>query len=193
AYYLYFNYLTILRIGEVDPDITPTLLLCKAMKESSLNPGVMNFDGSSAVGVSQVTQPTLDTAFANGFRSIVKGFTNLTPKAFRDQLVHSILAQQDLGVVVMNYKIREQTHQIEPRLATAKLNPKNNNSDEIRRYRQSLILKSYFGWSNKAGKEEQRNDYADKIMNCTQCLENNSSGEDFINITEDCLALSNPK
>lgn len=104
AKWYYESYVKLLQSHQLDYD--PRVLLCKVVNESNLLANRVN-SGSGASGLGQVLMSTVIDLFSrySQTRSKVFGFEKITSGAtFFQQMVHSPLAQLEIGMLVLNMK-----------------------------------------------------------------------------------------
>ncbi len=154
-----------LQAGDPSYDFSPRILTCKAFKESNFNTQIGNFYGSSAVGLSQVLQGTLDDLFSErvGFRSRVPGYENIkTGQEMLTQMARNPTLQLEVGLAVLEMKRDDNSY------SGANIQP---------------ILESYLGSSNPDANAA----YARSIYDCAYCVQQNNESYSL-----ECLCKTKP-
>lgn len=127
---------------------SPRVVTCKTANESDFRPQIGN-TASTAKGISQVTEGTVDAVFLQtDFRFKTPGFEDVRrASTFRSRMARSMNAQIELGLAVFEVKRGE---------AGGSTNT-------------TTILKRYRG----SGSNACNVDYANRILECAVCIRDN--------------------
>jgi hypothetical protein len=148
AKYVKDAYQKLLQLHNMPAYYNANVLTCKAVKESCLRPQDQNsLPGSTAVGISQVLEPTARDLFVRyPFESKVIGYTSVNNgTTFHSRMRNSVLAQLELAMMTLDSKRRDR-------------NTTNMNS----------LLQGYRGHRS----DRVNRAYASSILECSSCIGN---------------------